>query len=116
MVDIFVKSVHAQPEAKDGFRVMVDTQFPPGLNAESTKIDLWLGQIAPTTRLQKWFRDDRDKWDDFLERYHSELDENGAALTTLFNEAAQQPITLVFAGKDVRCNTAVALKRYLDGD
>ena len=116
MVEIMVKSVHAAPEQSDGFRVMVDTQFPKGKNAKNAGIDLWLGQVAPTARLQKWFRDDRDKWDDFLDRYHAELDENNEAIMILFNEALAERITLVFAGNDLRYNTAVALKRYLDGD
>jgi len=51
-----------------------------------------------------------------LERYHAELDENSEALLLLFNAAHSERITLVFSGRDVRCNTAVALKRYLDGE
>lgn len=116
MMEILVKSVLAEPEAADGFRVMVDTHFPQGRNTENAGIDLWLGRVAPTARLQKWFRDDREKWSEFLGRYHAELDDNREALLLLFNTAHGDRITLVFSGRDVRCNTAVALKRYLDGD
>jgi len=116
MIEIRVKSVFAEPVAADGFRVMVDTRFPKGKNPENAGIDLWLGQIAPTARSQKRFRDDRDRWGEFLDRYHEELDENSEAITLLFNKADKERITLVFSGRDLRYNTAVALKRYLDGD
>lgn len=116
MYEILVKSIYAEPELSDGFRVMVDTQFPKGRNVENSGIDLWLGQVAPTARLQKWFRDDREKWGDFLDKYHAELDENNEAIMLLFNEVKGDRMTLVFSGKDLRCNTAVALKRYLDGE
>jgi uncharacterized protein YeaO (DUF488 family) len=118
MFNIRLKSIYLEPAA-DGFRVLVDRQLPAGSTVESAQIDLWLGEIAPSPRLQKWFRDDREKWDAFLESYFAELDENGAAIARLFQEAVQKAsdgvVTLVFTAKDARFNTAVALKAYLEG-
>lgn len=118
MFTIYAKSIYLDPAPDDGFRVLVDRQLPPGKTAVDSQIDLWLGQIAPNPRLQKWFGDDRDKWDKFIEDYHQELDQNSEAVTTLFeaaNQSNQARITFVFCGKDVRFNTAVALKTYLEG-
>lgn len=115
-VNIKVKSIFAAAEAADGFRVLVDDHLPPELPQAAARFDLWLGQIAPSPRLQKWYRDDRAKWDRFLESYFAELDDRGEdALLQLFNRTTDDRITLLFVAKDARCNTAVALKMYLEG-
>jgi uncharacterized protein YeaO (DUF488 family) len=116
MYTIQTKSIYLPPVAEDGFRVLVDRQLPPGMTAVSAQIHLWLGEIAPSPRLQKWFHDDRAKWVEFLESYYAELDENSAAITRLFQEATGEQITLLFTAKDARFNTAVALKQYLEGE
>lgn len=116
MITVHLKSIYLEPSPDDGFRVLVDRQLPTGMTPESARVDLWLGEIAPSPRLQKWFRNDREKWDDFVTSYYDELDENGTAITRLFQEAIGDTITLLFVAKDARYNTAVALKRYLEGE
>lgn len=116
MMTLHIKSIFLEVEESDGFRVLVDRQLPPGITQESAHIDLWLGEIAPSPRLQKWFRGDRAKWDEFVENYYNELDDNSTAVTRLFQEARGDRITLLFTAKDARTNTAVALKRYLAGE
>ncbi|MCL4261887.1 MAG: DUF488 family protein [Anaerolineae bacterium] len=116
MITVHIKSIYLEPSPDDGFRVLVDRQLAPGLTQESARIDLWLGEIAPSPRLQKWFRNDREKWDEFVESYYRELDDNSTAVTRLFQQAAGDHITLLFTAKDARYNTAVALKRYLEGE
>jgi len=116
MITLHIKSIFLEVEESDGFRVLVDRQLPPGVTRESAHVDLWLGEIAPSPRLQKWFREDREKWDEFVENYYQELDDNSTAVTRLFQEALGENITLLFTAKDARYNTAVALKRYLEGE
>jgi uncharacterized protein YeaO (DUF488 family) len=116
MYTMQTKSVYLPPTPEDGFRVLVDRQLPPGMTAVTAQIHLSLGEIAPSLRLQKWFHDDRAKWEEFVESYHAELDENSEAVTRLFQEANNEQITLLFTAKDARYNTAVALKQYLEGD
>jgi uncharacterized protein YeaO (DUF488 family) len=116
MFSLHIKSIYLEPAAEDGFRVLVDRQLPPGLTREAAQVDLWLGEIAPSSRLQRWFRDDREKWDEFVQSYYTELDDNSTAVTRLFQEARGDHITLLFTAKDTRYNTAVALKRYLEGE
>lgn len=116
MITIFVKAIDAEPEAGDGFRVMVDRNLPAGLTVEQAKLDLWQGSLAPTPRLHKWYGGNRDKWDGFLDSYFAELDENGFAMTELFQKLPGDQLTLLYSGKDARYNTAVALKIYLEGN
>ena len=116
MITIFVKAVGAEATAKDGFRVLVDRNLPSGVTETQAQYDLWLGGIAPGTRLHKWYGGNREKWDGYLERYFVELDENNFALTELFQKMSGDCLTLLYSGKDARYNTAVALKIYLEGN
>lgn len=120
MITLQTKSIYLEPEPADGFRVLVDRLLPAGVTEASAQVDLWLGEIAPSPRLHKWYRGDREKWADFVAGYFAELDDNSSAVTRLFQEATQQShsshITLLFTAKDARFNTAVALRAYLEGD
>ena len=69
--------------------------------------------MAPSNDLRKWFGHDPDKWEEFQERYSTELDEKPDALKPIREAARQGDVTLVFAAKDTEHNNAVALKAYL---
>ena len=45
---IQLKRVYDKPEAKDGFRILVDRLWPRGLTKIRAKADLWLKEIAPS--------------------------------------------------------------------
>lgn len=79
-------------------------------------LDLWQGSLAPSPRLYKWFGGNRDRWDGFLDGYFTELDANSLALTELFQKLTGERLTLLYASRDARYNTAVALKIYLEGN
>lgn len=116
MIAIVVKSIHDDPQPNDGFRVLVDRNMPKGMNETSAKVDLWLGGIAPSPRLHKWYRNDPAQWDEFLARYFAELDESSLLVTELFQKMTGERVTLLYVAQDAALNTAVALKHYLEGD
>lgn len=111
-----LKHISDTPLAEDGFRVYIDRHWPSGLSQEDAQLGLWLGDIAPSPRLRKWFNHDVDRWEDFLDRYFAELDENPEVVTQLFQKATSGTITLLFSGREYRFNQAAALKMYLEGD
>lgn len=115
LLTITIKRIYDQSAPEDGFRVLVDRQWPRGVSQEAAQIDLWLGDIAPSPSLRKWFNHDPNRWDGFLDRYFVELDASSQVVTELFQQAAGRNITLLFAAKDIRHNHAVALKMYLEG-
>ena len=115
-ISLQLKRIYDDPSPTDGFRVLVDRLWPRGVNKEEAHVDLWLGDIAPSPGLRKWFDHDPTRWDEFIERYFAELDENPLVVTELFQKAISGTITLLFAAKDVRHNHAVALKMYLAGE
>lgn len=108
-----LKRAYEPPERGDGTRILVDRLWPRGVSKESAAIDLWLKEIAPSTKLRKWFGHDPDKWPRFRERYIAELDANREAVDTLRKEMRRGPVTLVYGAKDREHNDAVVLEEYL---
>lgn len=115
-ITLKLKRIYDEPTLEDGFRVLVDRLWPRGVSKEDAHLDLWLGDIAPSPGLRKWFNHDPARWDKFIDRYHAELDERPEVVTELFQKATSGKITLLFAAKDVRHNHALALKMYLEGE
>lgn len=115
-ITLQLKRITDAPSPDDGFRVLVDRHWPSDLSEETAQVGLWLGDVAPSPRLRKWFNHDPARWDDFLDQYFAELDENPQAVTEMFQKATSSKITLLYTAKDVRHNHAVALKMYLEGD
>lgn len=108
-----IKRIYDPPEESDGTRVLIDRLWPRGLSKERAAVDLWLKEIAPSDELRKWFHQHAEEWDEFRNRYSSELDEHPeevAALRDVFRNGAG---TLLFAAADVEHNNAVVLADYL---
>ena len=74
----------------------------------------WAKDVAPSTELRKWFNHDREKWEEFRQRYFRELDDRPEAIAGLIETVRQGPVTLIFGAGDTRFNNAVALKDYLE--
>ena len=113
---IVAKRVYEPPAPSDGFRVLVDRIWPRGMSKEHARVDLWAKNIAPTTALRQWFGHDPAKWEDFRQKYRSELAKNSQALEEL-REAlkGRDAVTLVYGAKDEAHNQAVVLREILEG-
>ena len=108
-----VKRAYEQPASADGQRVLVDRVWPRGVKKEALDLDDWLKDVAPSTKLRKWFGHDPEKWDEFRDRYFRELDAQPDAVAALLERGAKSKVTLVYGAKDTVHNQAVALKDYL---
>ncbi len=108
-----IKRVYEEPDAGDGFRILVDRLWPRGLTKARAKVDLWLRDIAPSTELRKRFSHDPVKWEEFQGRYLAELHQNGDQVEMLLLEAKKGPVTLLYGAKDEHRNEAVVLLQLL---
>jgi uncharacterized protein YeaO (DUF488 family) len=93
----------------------VDRLWPRGLSKKAAAIDQWRKEIAPSTKLRKWFAHDPDRWKEFRRRYTVELREHAEELRELRSMAGRSPITLVYAARDELHNDAVVLRDVLIG-
>jgi len=113
-MDIRVKRVYEPPSNRDGRRVLVDRLWPRGLSKADAKIDYWPKEIAPSTKLRKWYGHDPDKWLEFKRRYFKELKSKSDALQALLDYVRTGKVTFVYGSKEQRLNNVAALKEYLE--
>lgn len=113
---IRLKRVYDLPEPDDGYRVLVDRLWPRGLKREAAKIDAWLKDIAPSPALRTWYGHDADRFEEFAERYREELGAASAepVLADLAARAQRQTVTLLYAARETRHNSASVLKLVLE--
>ena len=112
---ITIKRAYDPPAAADGQRILVDRLWPRGLKKDSVRIDAWLRDVAPSTKLRQWFGHDPARWKQFVMRYRRELRSPSAAeaIEQLRSAAKSGRLTLVYAAKDEVHNDAVVLRDFL---
>jgi uncharacterized protein YeaO (DUF488 family) len=115
-VDVTVVRVYDDPKTAGGMRVLVDRVWPRGVSKEAARLDLWLKDVAPSTALRRWYAHDPARFAEFRDRYTAELAEPPAleALRRLRDLAAERPVTLVTATKDVAHSQAAVLAALLE--
>lgn len=108
------KRIYEDPEEKDGYRVLVDRLWPRGVSKAQAQLDEWLKEIAPSTELRKWFNHEPEKFEDFCNRYKSELTGRTKSVDHLLELTGKQIVTLLYAAKDKEHNHALVLKEFLE--
>ena len=113
--DIRVRRVYDDPVPEDGTRVLVDRVWPRGLRKDAARLDDWAKDAAPSSELRRWYGHDPAKFGEFRHRYTAELAQPGpqAALGRLRALAAQGPVTLLTATKDIGISQAAVLAQLL---
>src|SRR5215475_11529420 len=110
---IQVKRTYDPPARGDGRRILVERLWPRGMKKEALEADAWMKEVAPSTELRKWFGHQIERWDEFRDRYRTELDANREAWTPILEDARRGTVTLLYSAHDTDHNSAVALRDYL---
>jgi uncharacterized protein YeaO (DUF488 family) len=110
---IRLKRAYEKPAPTDGTRVLVDRLWPRGIKKETAAIDRWLKEIAPSTKLRKWFGHDPERWTEFRRRYKAELRNHSDLIAEIRALADHGPVTLVYAAHDEEHNDAVVVRDLL---
>lgn len=117
-MEIKTKRIYDDPEAGDGFRVLVDRLWPRGMTKEAAAIDLWCKEVAPSSTLRKEFAHMPERFDAFRRAYTEELRANAAAMDDLLKTAQasrRKSLTLLYGARDPACNHAIVLGEALRG-
>jgi len=112
-LEVRLKRIYEEPASNDGFRCLVDRIWPRGISKEKARIDDWQKELAPSTRLRKWFGHDPDRFGGFRTRYLKELNGHRDQLSELRRRAGEGRLTLVYAARDEEHNQAVVLREVL---
>ena len=113
MTEILLKRAYEPAAKSDGKRVLVERLWPRGVKKEKLHLDGWMKDVAPSTRLRKWFDHDPEKWSEFRKRYFAELSAHSDSWHDLI-ESAPSRLTLVYSSHDQEHNNAVALREFLE--
>jgi len=113
MHEIKLKRVYELIAKGDGFRILIDRLWPRGLSKEKGHIDLWLKAIAPSAALRKWFNHEPGKWQEFVEKYHEELEQSDAVNEIIKLIKKHKNVTLLYAAGDTQHNNAIVLEGFL---
>jgi uncharacterized protein YeaO (DUF488 family) len=112
-LDIRLKRAHEPMASTDGYRVLIDRLWPRGISRERARLDAWEKELAPSTKLRRWFGHEPKRFEEFRRRYMEELRDQRARLTTLRRRARAGTLTLVYAAHDTEHNDAVVLAEVL---
>jgi len=111
---IQVKRVYDPASKEDGTRFLVERLWPRGMRKEALHMAAWCKEAAPSPDLRRWFGHDPEKWEEFKKRYRAELAKNRSALRSLLDAARLGTVTLLYSTRDLKRNSAVILKLYLE--
>jgi uncharacterized protein YeaO (DUF488 family) len=114
MVSIWIRRAYEEPTRNDGYRVLVDRVWPRGVSREELEIDEWIRDLAPSTRLRRWFDHDPARWEEFRRRYFQELRGKEGTIRGLLERIQRGRVTLVYGARDPDHNNAVALRAFLE--
>jgi uncharacterized protein YeaO (DUF488 family) len=97
------------------YRVLVDRLWPRGVSKEAAALDEWSTDVAPTSDLRRWYGHDPAKFPEFQRRYRDELERAPASdvVDHLVAIAADRPVALVTATRDVEHSGATVLRELL---
>ncbi|MEU8917609.1 DUF488 family protein, N3 subclade [Streptomyces nigrescens] len=110
-----VRRVYESPEPSDGARVLVDRLWPRGLSKGDAQLTEWCKDVAPSSELRRWYHHEEPRFTEFAERYREELAQEAVqpALERLRERAAEGPLTLLTATKDVSASHVAVLVEVL---
>jgi uncharacterized protein YeaO (DUF488 family) len=111
---IRLKRVYEEAGREDGKRYLVERLWPRGVKKEALRMDGWVKDAAPSTKLRKWFGHDPKKWEEFKRRYRKELDANPEGVRQILEAMRKGDVTLIYSSRDAEHNNAVALEQYLE--
>lgn len=109
-----VRRIYEPATQDDGARVLVDRLWPRGVRREAAKLDEWAKEVAPSHDLRRWFHAQEGRFEEFRERYLTELDGN-ETLGRLRALAAKGDVTLLTAARNEAENHATVLAEVLRG-
>ena len=112
-MDVRVKRIYEPAERSDGYRVLVDRLWPRGISHDRAKLDAWEKDLAPIAALRTWFGHRPDLFDEFRERYVTELGDHRSLLSELRRRARRGTLTLVYSARDTEHNDAVVLAEVI---
>ena len=111
--DLRIKRIYDEAHESDGFRVLVDRLWPRGVSKQRARLDAWMPDLAPSSKLRKWFGHDPARWAEFRQRYRSELAGKPSLVESIHQRTLDGRVTLLYAARDPAHNHALVLRNFV---
>ena len=111
--DLRIKRIYDEPDARDGYRVLVDRLWPRGVSKQRAKLDAWEPKLAPSAALRTWFGHDPARFTEFRQRYRAELARVPSLVESIRRRALDERVTLLYAARDPTHNHAIVLRNFI---
>lgn len=111
---ICIKRIFDTVADSDGVRVLPARLWPRGITKREASVGLWARELAPSTRLYRWFGHEPARLNEFRLRYFDELDTKPEALRDLVSAVAYARVTLLYSIEDAALSSAAVLAEYLE--
>jgi uncharacterized protein YeaO (DUF488 family) len=112
-IDVRAKRAYDEPDAGDGYRILIDHVWPRGISKQRAHLDEWARELAPSDELRKWFDHVPERFGEFRARYRDELAAHSEQVDELRRRAQQGPLTIVYAARDTEHNNAIVLAELI---
>jgi uncharacterized protein YeaO (DUF488 family) len=107
-----IKRVYEPAKPADGIRVLVDRLWPRGVSKKKARLDHWMKDVAPSSRLRTWFGHRPERFAEFRKRYRKEIAGNNA-VSELRKLGKRKRVTLLYGARDPKMNEAAVLMAVL---
>jgi uncharacterized protein YeaO (DUF488 family) len=77
-------------------------------------LDVWFRDLAPSPELYFLYASDQVKWEDFVVRYHNELDRCRGYFRDLQAYNHEGGLTIIHGSRNEDYNIAVAVKMFME--
>jgi uncharacterized protein YeaO (DUF488 family) len=111
-----IKRAFEKKTPEDGYRVLVDRDWPRGIPTGPGAFDEWAQELAPSAGLREFYRKDPKKWPEFRERLREELRVSPArkTLERLALTAKTETLTLLHGSRELEKNNASVVKELIE--
>ena len=99
----------------DGYRVLVDRDWPRGIPTGPGAFDYWAQELAPSAGLREFYRKDPKKWPEFREREELRISPARKTLDRLALAAKNETVTLLHGSRETERNNAAVVKELIEG-
>lgn len=113
---IKLKRVYEQPEADDGYRVLVDRLWPRGIKKEALKMDEWAQDFSPPSQLRNAYHHGEMDFVHFRHAYLTYLNnhpDKETFLKRMHVTLEGRQVTLLSAAKHTDNNHATVLRDWI---
>lgn len=95
---IRTRIAYDEPQAGDGFRLLIMRKWPRGLKKE--KVNAWERELGPSLALLEDWHQKRIEWTQFAQRYRGEMATKRDRIVSLAERGRRETITLLCSCKN----------------